>query len=69
MPLYEFDCPGCGQPFEKLVRSAAAVSEVVCPNCGNHHPRKKLSTFAVKGGSSANSLSSPVSSGCSTGGL
>ncbi|MBI5667864.1 MAG: zinc ribbon domain-containing protein [Chloroflexi bacterium] len=64
MPLYEFDCPGCGQPFEKLVRSAAAVNDVVCPNCGNPRPRKKLSTFAMKGSSSG---SSSAGSSCSTG--
>lgn len=54
MPLYEFDCLSCGQSFEKLVRSAAAVNEVVCPVCGQRHIQKKLSTFAatVKGGSS-----------------
>jgi len=49
MPLYEFDCPGCGRSFEKLVRSAAAVDQVVCPVCGNRHVKKKLSTFAVRG--------------------
>ena len=54
MPLYEFDCLDCGQSFEKLVRSATAVQEVVCPTCGQAHVQKKLSTFAttVKGGSS-----------------
>jgi putative FmdB family regulatory protein len=55
MPLYEFDCLSCGQSFEKLVRSAAAINEVVCPTCGQAHVQKKLSTFAtnVKGGRSA----------------
>lgn len=55
MPLYEFDCLSCGQSFEKLVRSVAAVKEVVCPVCGQMHVQKKLSTFAstVKGGSSS----------------
>jgi putative FmdB family regulatory protein len=55
MPLYEFDCLSCGQPFEKLVRSAGAIKEVTCPVCGQTHVQKKLSTFAanVKGGSSS----------------
>ncbi|MFN8459492.1 MAG: zinc ribbon domain-containing protein [Anaerolineae bacterium] len=54
MPLYEFDCLSCGQSFEKLVRSAEAIKEVVCPICGQPHIQKKLSAFAtkVKGGSS-----------------
>lgn len=53
MPLYEFDCPGCGRSFEKLVRSAAGVDQVVCPVCGNRHVKKKLSTFAVRGSGGA----------------
>lgn len=55
MPLYEFDCLSCGQSFEKLVRSVAAINEVVCPVCGQTHVQKKLSTFAanIKGGISA----------------
>jgi putative FmdB family regulatory protein len=55
MPLYEFDCLDCGRPFEKLVRSAEAIKEVVCPSCGQTHIQKKLSTFAanIKGGSSS----------------
>lgn len=54
MPLYEFDCLDCGQSFEKLVRRAAAVAEVVCPTCGQPHVQKKLSVFAAnsKAGSS-----------------
>jgi putative FmdB family regulatory protein len=46
MPLYEFECLTCGQSFEKLVRSAAAVTEVVCPTCGQPHVQKKVSVFA-----------------------
>jgi putative FmdB family regulatory protein len=58
MPMYEFDCPTCGQPFEELVRSSEAVKDVVCPNCGSHKVKRKLSLFASKvsggGGSYAN---------------
>ncbi len=66
MPLYEYDCPGCGQPFEKLVRSSTPADEIVCPNCGSKHVKKKLSTFAVKGGSTSSGASSNAS--CATGG-
>ena len=59
MPMYEFDCPSCGEPFEELVRSAEAVKDVTCPSCGSRKVKKKLSTFASKinGGGSRSSLS------------
>jgi putative FmdB family regulatory protein len=65
MPLYEFDCLSCGQSFEKLVRSAGAIKEVVCPICGQTHIQKKLSTFAanIKGSSS-----SSAAAACAPGG-
>ncbi|NWG15639.1 MAG: zinc ribbon domain-containing protein [Chloroflexi bacterium] len=64
MPIYEFDCPGCGRTFDKRVKFSE-VESVVCPLCGNRHVKKRLPTIAVKGsgGSSASSL--PVSSGVS----
>lgn len=70
MPLFEFECSECGEPFEELVRSASAVDEVVCPCCGSQHVRKKISTFAskVSGGSSASAYSSSPAS-CGAGGL
>ncbi len=66
MPIYEFDC---GEPFEELVFSFAAVTEVVCPTCGSPKVKKKLSTFAtrVKGGASAPFSSSAAS--CAPGSL
>ena len=63
MPIYEFDCPSCGEPFEELVRNSEAVKDVVCPTCGSRKVKKKLSTFASKvsgGGASYSSLSAPA---------
>jgi putative FmdB family regulatory protein len=63
MPLYEFDCPACGQPFEELVRSSEAVKDVICPSCGSHQVKRKLSLFASKvsgGGSGYASASGPA---------
>jgi putative FmdB family regulatory protein len=70
MPIYEFQCSDCGKPFEKLVRSSSAVAEIECPTCGSHTVQKKMSSFAIKGGSSGFSLAGGSSSGdgCSTGG-
>lgn len=47
MPLYEFDCEECQQPFEKLVRSSTAMNEITCPICGSDQVTKKLSAFAT----------------------
>jgi len=54
MPIYEFDCSECGTAFEKLVRRADAVNEVVCPSCGSAKVNEKLSAFAsISGGGSS----------------
>lgn len=68
MPLYEFDCPDCHTPFDKLVRSASAVAEVTCPTCGSGRVKKKLSTIAARptGGDGA-SLSASAAA-CAPGG-
>lgn len=62
MPLYEFDCPGCGQPFETRVKMSE-VDDVTCPNCGSHHVSKRMSTFAVKGRTPASTASPVIPSG------
>ncbi len=59
MPIFEFQCQKCGEPFDELVRSAAAIDEVSCPKCGSARVKKKLSTFATKvsGGTRGSSAS------------
>lgn len=54
MPLYEYECPGCGRSFEKLVRASQADA-IECPNCGGKHAKRKLSVFAFKGGQTRSS--------------
>ena len=67
MPIFEFVCSQCGQPFEELVRSATAAGEVICPACGSPQVKKKMSTFASKtSGGSSLSFNNP-SGACSTG--
>lgn len=68
MPIFEFICNECGNPFEELVRSANAIDEVICPECHSQKVTKRISTFASRisgGGSSFPSYSSAAS--CSTG--
>lgn len=66
MPIYEFMCADCGQPFEKLVLSTSKAVEVSCPTCQSQNVTKKISSFASKlSGGGTYSFSS--SSSCSTG--
>lgn len=68
MPIFEFQCQECGNPFEELVSSTSAITDLTCPNCGSENIRKKLSTFASKvAGKSSFGLGNTVSSSCSTG--
>jgi len=59
MPLFEYTCPGCGQSFEKLVRSSQTERDFAeCPSCGNPYSARQISTFAVSGVSSSRSSGS-----------
>jgi putative FmdB family regulatory protein len=49
MPIYEYHCPDCNSNFEKLVRLSEANVVPECPECGQRHTQKKLSTFATSG--------------------
>ena len=68
MPIFEFVCSDCGQPFEDLV-FGSSIDGVLCPACGSEQVKKKMSTFASKIGSDGASLSLGTSSAasCSTG--
>jgi putative FmdB family regulatory protein len=47
MPIYEFECEGCGERFEELV--GAGVESAPCPVCGTARTRRLLSGFAPPG--------------------
>jgi putative FmdB family regulatory protein len=64
MPLYEYECKECGSEFEKMVRFSEANQSQVCPTCQSQDTRKKISTIASRGISSAGIS---VSSGSSCG--
>jgi putative FmdB family regulatory protein len=69
MPLFEFVCTKCNQPFEELVRSVSAVDEVACPSCGSKEVKKQISMFASKAsGGSTFSLNAGSSAACSPAG-
>jgi putative FmdB family regulatory protein len=69
MPIFEFVCAECSQPFEELVLNTSKVSEVTCPACQSRNVTKKISTFAsrLSGGSSAAFSSNYSISSCSSG--
>ncbi len=48
MPIFEYTCAGCSREFEAIVQ---AGSRPACPSCGGTTLAKRLSVFAVGGGS------------------
>jgi putative FmdB family regulatory protein len=47
MPIYEFECEGCGERFEELV--AASTGSAPCPRCGSERTRRLISTVSPPG--------------------
>jgi putative FmdB family regulatory protein len=60
MPLFEYECRGCGHHFEYLTRSGQEPS---CPTCQSADLQKLLSVFAVNTAGAAKSFDVP-SGGC-----
>ena len=44
MPIYEYQCRGCGHRFEALVRGS---NKATCPSCQGDDLEQLLSMFAV----------------------
>jgi putative FmdB family regulatory protein len=47
MPIYEFECEGCGARFEELVGADAV--KVACPACGSERARRLISSVSPPG--------------------
>jgi len=45
MPIYEFECLECAQPFEFFQRAVESRAE--CPSCGKANVRRLMSLCAV----------------------
>jgi putative FmdB family regulatory protein len=56
MPIFEFVCTECDQPFEDLI-FGSNTDGVICPVCGSEQVKKKMSTFSSKIGGDGASLS------------
>ncbi len=50
MPIYEYHCQDCKQPFEVFVRSISKPPSAVCPECGSEHVEKDVSSVSAVGG-------------------
>jgi len=46
MPIYEYRCQHCHQPFQKLQPMSAGKEGVTCPSCGSRRVERQLSVFA-----------------------
>jgi putative FmdB family regulatory protein len=69
MPIYEYECPECGESFEKMVRFSEADQIPACPKCESIATRKKISAVFSFGASGLGTISSSGSSCGSQGGF
>jgi len=63
MPLFEYECRGCGTHFEYLTRDGQSPS---CPACKGADLQKKLSVFAAQSSTPAKSFSDRPMQACGT---
>lgn len=50
MPMYQFACETCGQPFERKLSMSESGTAQTCPHCGGDKTRKKLGAVALGAG-------------------
>ncbi len=72
MPIYEYVCKKCNNPFELLRLSRNGFKNVACPRCGSRKVAKELSTFApavaeTSAACAEGACSIPSMSGCPAG--
>lgn len=62
MPIYEYTCRDCGQPFETLVRRGTVPA---CPACRSQALDKRLSVPAAMASGTADAapVTSPMAAG------
>ncbi len=48
MPIYEYECEGCGRRFEAFLRSLQSERPASCPHCGKLEIRRIPSLFGMK---------------------
>ena len=64
MPIYEYRCEECDEPFEVFVRSSSSQkADPTCPKCGSQKVKKAVSLFGVGGAGISGSARGSCSSG------
>ena len=61
MPMYEYECRGCGRRFEFLTREGRTPE---CPSCHGADLQKLLSTFAAHAGGAGSATKARESMPC-----
>lgn len=46
MPLFEYECRGCGLVFEVMVKPGGSGAKPTCPDCGEADLERVWSTFS-----------------------
>jgi putative FmdB family regulatory protein len=64
MPIYEFVCENCGEPFDELIFRTEDLNRIACPECESDSVRKKISLIGARSTGTATSISS--SNACTT---
>jgi putative FmdB family regulatory protein len=65
VPLYDYRCESCGEPFEVFVRGPGEAAGITCPTCRSERVVKRVSLIASPRRASGSSQS--AAEGCSTG--
>ncbi|MCJ7512172.1 MAG: zinc ribbon domain-containing protein [Anaerolineales bacterium] len=67
MPVYEYACLDCGQPFEALRKMADSDVPIACAHCHGDRTTRQLSVFFAQSGGRALSGTSQSCGACSGG--
>jgi putative FmdB family regulatory protein len=62
MPIYEYECRKCKERFEVIQRINEDTSDVQCPKCRAHKPKRVLSGFHSTSGKSSSARCGPIGS-------
>ena len=46
MPIYQYDCAGCGRRVDVFFRSISRVADPACPECGGKQLKRAVSQVA-----------------------